>query len=139
PDQSAVLLGYDQCGVAASQNMGTVNVKNLGGGNRMTVTAQLQPTTAGNAGLGGAGGPGGGGPAGGVVILLPGIVIGGNAGGGAGGFGNPLAANGTATATTQTAPQIRTVSNRDGSTSIDYLFNPLAARSPGTVAPHEFL
>ena len=139
PDQNVVLLGNDQCGVAASMQMSSITVKNIGGGNRMTVTAQLQPTTAGNAGLGGAGGPGGGGPAGGVVIILPGIVIGGGGGGGAGGFGNPLAANGTATATTQTAPLIRTNRNADGSTSIDYLFNSLAARSPGTVPPHEFL
>src|SRR5205814_168402 len=120
PDQSVVLLGNDQCGVAASMNMGTVNVKNMGGGARMTVTAQLQPTTAGPGGLGGVGGPGGGGPGGGVIIILPGIVIGGGAGGGIGGiggFGAPTAANGTAAGTTQTAPLIRTTRNNDGSTT----------------------
>jgi uncharacterized protein (TIGR03437 family) len=138
PDQSVVLLGNDQCGVTAGMQLGTVNVKNAGGGMRMTVSAQLQPTTGGPGGLGGFGGPGGGGPGGGIIIILPGIIFGGGPGGG-GGFGNPLAANGTAAGTTQTAPLIRTTPNRDGSTTLDYLFNQQAARSPGTVPPHDFL
>ena len=110
PDQNVVLLANDQCGVTARSRRPAVTVKNMGGGNRMTVTAQLQPTTAGNAGLGGVGGPGGGGPAGGVVIILPGIVIGGGAGR-RGRIRAPAAANGTPAATTQTAPLIRTTRN----------------------------
>ena len=139
PDRNVLLLANDQCSVNAAQQTGSVMVRNAGGGPRMTVTAQLQPTTSGPNGLGGIGGPGGGGPAGGVVIILPGIVIGGGDRGGGGGFNAPAAVNGTATATTQTAPLIRTTREPDGSTAVDYMFSPNAARSPGTVAPHEFL
>jgi uncharacterized protein (TIGR03437 family) len=140
PDQRVVLLADDQCGVTASQQTGSVNVKNMGGGNRMTVTAQLLPTTSGAGGLGGFGGPGGGGTAGGVIIILPGIIIGGGAAGGINGFGAPgTAQSNTAAGTVQTAPLIRPTRNPDGSTSIDYLFNPNAARQPGTVPPHDFL
>ena len=139
PDRNVVLLANDQCGVTAAQQMGTITVRNAGGGNRMTVTAQLQPTTAGPNGLGGAGGPGGGGPAGGITIILPGVIVGGGAGGFGGGFAAAPAANGTATATAQTAPLIRSTSRPDGSTALDYIFSPNAARSPGTVAPHDFL
>ena len=139
PDSNVLLLANDQCGVTASQQVGTVMVKNMGGGPRMTVTAQLQPTTSGPNGLGGFGGPGGGGPAGGVIIILPGIVVGGGAARPGAGFGAPAAIGGTAAATTQTAPLIRTTREPDGSTAVDYMFSSNAARSPGTVPPHDFL
>src|SRR5262249_50404803 len=75
----------------------------------------------------------------GVVIILPGIVIGGGPGGFGGGVCAPPAANGTQAAVTPTAPLIRTTRNPHGSTSLDYLFNSPSGRSPGPLAPPEFL
>ncbi len=65
PSSSVALLGNDQCGVSANNQI-ALSVTNAGRG-RMTATAQLLslPTATTHRRLGGFGGPGGGGPGGG--------------------------------------------------------------------------
>ncbi|HTP31203.1 MAG TPA: beta-propeller fold lactonase family protein [Candidatus Acidoferrales bacterium] len=41
PDSNVALLGSDQCGVTAAINSAVIPVRNIGGGSRMTVTAQV--------------------------------------------------------------------------------------------------
>ncbi len=141
PNSPVALLENDQCGVTAQQQMQTVTVKNAGA-KSLTVTAQLLSSTSGPGGLGGFGGPGGGGTAGGIIIILPGGIIGGGVGvGGGGGFATPQLGAGATSANSSaaTAPLVRTTRNPDGSTGIDFLFDQNAARQPGTVPPHNFL
>src|SRR5579885_2066550 len=85
----------------------------------------------GGGGFGGGGGGGGGGGFGG-----------GGAGGGGGGFANFGGGAGTVvgnqTASAQTAPRLSIQPAANGAT-LQYSFNPLAAVSLGTVAPHDYL
>ncbi len=138
PESAVVLLTNDQCGVTFNTQRATVPVRNVGGGNRMSVTASvLQVPNSGPVGLGGAGGPGGGGTGGLIQILLPPVIpgVGGRPAGvpaAAGNVGNQQAA------VLQTSPQVRTQATRDGADVI-FQFSSYAARALGTVAPHDFL
>ncbi|MCL4402937.1 MAG: hypothetical protein M1436_09795, partial [Acidobacteria bacterium] len=116
PETNVILLVNDQCGVNAEQKSASVNVADVGGGSRMTVTASLlQLPTTGPIGLGGVGGPGGGGTGGTIQILLPPVVSGPSGpvnvpNFGRGGVGNAQAA------VIQTSPQVRTQQQRLGAT-----------------------
>ena len=140
PESRVVMLANDQCGVTVGQNLSTIKIANAGNG-RMTVSAQLLQQTGNVAGLGGIGGPGGGGPGGAIIIVIPPTLPGGAAGPGIGGFGAPGQQGGgnQQNGTTQTSPFIRMGRAPDGSQTIDFLFNATAARSLGTVPPHDFL
>lgn len=134
PDTAAVLLTYDQCGVTARTQSGGMSVNNAGSG-RMNVTATLlQSTTSGPGGLGGIGGPGGGGPGGGIIIVLPPTIPGTN--GLPAGVTTPV--SNTQASIIQTAPTVRLTPSGTGA-SLSFQFNSLAARSLGTIAPHDFL
>ena len=136
PESTVALLATDQCGVTGAQRAAAVGVTNIGRG-RLTASAQLLmlPPT-GNPGLGGFGGPGGGGPGGGVIIILPPVA------GGGGGFpvGGAGAAGGIAAQQSVQAnsPTVQTQNTPAGS-MINFRFNPAAARTQGTVPPHNFL
>lgn len=134
PESAVVLLSYDQCGVTKPEQTATVAVRNAGSG-RMSITASLlQLPNTGPVGLGGAGGPGGGGTAGAITIVTPPVVPGPD--------GRPAGVTvptGTRQAATiQTSPYVQTRPSGAGA-DITFQFNPLAARSPGTVPPHDFL
>jgi uncharacterized protein (TIGR03437 family) len=136
PDSPVVLLANDQCGVTANQRTLPVNIRNAGGGSRMSVTAQLlQVASSGNVGLGG-GGAGGGGVSGLISILLPPQITGGagNIGVGTTNNGNTGGQNTQA----QTSPQVRVQQNGNSAT-LTFNFSGNAARSLGTVAPSDFL
>lgn len=141
PETPAVLLAKDQCGVVAGKNTAEIEVRNAGRG-RLSASAQLlQLPPAGPVGLGGFGGPGGGGPGGNIIIILPPVIPGGGFPGaapGAVGGQAGAAANQQQNAVTQTSPQVQTQSSASGAT-VRFQFNPNSARSPGTVAPHDFL
>lgn len=141
PDNTAVLLANDQCGVTASQRSQRVGIFNAGKG-RMTASAQVvQLNPTGPVGIGGGFGAGGGIiGGGGVIIILPPAVPGGGAGGTVIGPVIPGGPNPgtTNTAIAQGAPQARSVQFPDGM-AIDFTFNPLAARAPGTIPSHDFV
>ena len=145
PDAQVVFLATDQCGVVSAMNTSRDAVNNVGRG-RLTVSAQSYTLPTQTAGLGGAGGPGGtiifpipgrGGivvPIGGgfpVIGGLGGVFGGGNAGGNAG-------ATTVTPATGQTTPIVQTIPTATGAT-LNFIMNPTAARSLGTVAPSDFL
>ncbi len=137
PDSTVVLLTSDQCGAYSTQRTGRVTIRNAGGGGRMTVTAQvLQATPTNPAGLaGGAGGGIVGG--GGVTIILPPVVGGVTVGPGGTAVGATTPAANAAIA--QTAPMLRASQTGNGAT-LDFTFNPLAARALGTISPsHDFV
>ncbi|MFB3826426.1 MAG: hypothetical protein ACE15B_06635 [Bryobacteraceae bacterium] len=138
PETNVLLLVNDQCGVNAEQKKAQIEVRDVGGGARMTVTASLlQLPTSGPVGLGGAGGAGGGGTAGNIVILVPPVVPGadGRAANVPASMGN---VGNTQAAVIQTSPQLKVDQLRNSAT-ITFNFNSLAARALGTVAPHDFL
>jgi hypothetical protein len=102
----------------------------------MTASAQLlslpAPTTGG---LGGFGGPGGGGPGGGIIIILAPAIP------GVGAPGGVTAANGFGAANTsvlQTSPLLATQLTGSGA-NFTFRYNPVNARTQGTVTPHNFL
>ncbi len=140
PETRTVLLANDQCGVVADQRTAAVRIQNLGRG-RFTITPQLlqTPTTpqAGVPGLGGTG-PGGGAPGGSIIIVLP------PAPGqqpapipGVGSGATPPAGPGQQQpAVAQTAPLVRV---RPAEQTLEFVFNANAARSPGTITPHDFV
>src|SRR5262249_28561958 len=140
PDSPVVMLANDQCGVTANQNSATVTIRNAGGGQRMTASAQLlQLPNTGPIGLGGFGGPGGGGAGGAIQILIPPQIIGAILGGG--GAGIPTANGGFnvgANNTTASAPQVRVTQN-GASADLTVRFSSIAARALGTVPPHDLL
>lgn len=123
PDSTVLMLANDQCGVNASLNTGRITVANAGKG-RMTATAQLiQSTPTITAGIGGGGAGGGIIGGGGIIIILPPAV--------------PPATGSTASIF-QTAPPERITQTGSGAT-LDFSFNPLAARALGTISPsHDF-
>ncbi|MGB9612055.1 MAG: YncE family protein, partial [Bryobacteraceae bacterium] len=140
PESRLVLLANDQCGVVAAQRTATVKIQNLGRG-RLTITPQLlqTPQTAqqGIPGLGGAG-AGGGAPGGTIVIILPptpgtqpspvpGTTPGAQV---------PTGPGQQQPAVVQTAPLVRV---RQADQAIDFTFNANAARSLGTITPHNFV
>jgi uncharacterized protein (TIGR03437 family) len=121
PDSPVIMLANDQCGVTAAQRSSAVSVRNAGSG-RMNVTASLlQIQQTGGIGLGG-------GAIGNISILLPPQI---------GSVVNPSAG---AANTAATSPMVRTQPNPavNGS-EVTFQFNPNAARTLGTVAPHDFL
>ena len=129
PDRSVVLLNNDQCGVLKDQRTSRITVNNTGTG-RLTVSAPVITTTpTGTAALGGGGvgtGPGGGVfGGGGVVIIVPPVATG-------------ATGTGTAASITQNAPVVKAQTASSGAT-LDFTFNPLAARALGTISPsHDF-
>lgn len=146
PASTVLLLNNDQCGVLASQQIGTVNVANAGTG-RITLNAQVwQQTATGAAGVGGGGfggGPGGGIPGGGgIVIIAPGGGAGGIAIGGGAGFTNATGTGPTTTSSTsivQSAPLVRVQQAGSGGT-IDFAYNSVNTKTLGTVSGgHDFL
>jgi uncharacterized protein (TIGR03437 family) len=134
PDSAAALLSNDQCGVSPNKQV-AVAVKNVGTG-RMTASAQLLSLPAATtSGLGGFGGPGGGGPGGGIVIIIalpiPGV----------GAPNGVQSANGFGPANTgvlQTSPLLQTQLTGSGA-NFTFRYNPVNARTQGTVTPHNFL
>ncbi len=127
PGSDAVLLANDQCGVTADQRSGKITVRNEGRG-RMTASAVLlQAPVTQVPGLGGPGGPGGGLPGGQIVINLPPAF-------------SALQPGQTQqqAQVTQTAPRVTTQQTPDGPT-FTFTFNAAAARSLGTLTPHDFL
>lgn len=126
PDSAVLMLSNDQCGVQAAQNTGRVTVKNAGRG-RMTATVQvIQLTPTGPAGLGGIGAGGGIIGGGGIIIILPPVV--------------PTVPTPGVTNLSifQTAPGVKISQTGTGAT-LDFSFNPLAARALGTISPsHDF-
>jgi len=140
PERRVVLLANDQCGVVANQRTASVQVQNFGRG-RMTITPQLlqtpQTPQQGIPGLGGAG-PGGGAPGGTIVIVLPpapGAQPSPVRGAGAGAAPAPGLGQ-LQPAVVQTAPLVRV---RAADSTVDFVFNANAARSPGTITPHNFV
>ena len=140
PESRALLLVNDQCGVQASQRTATVRVQNLGRG-RLSITPQLlqtpQTAQAGIPGLGGVG-AGGGAPGGSIIIVLPPApgaqptpVPGAPAGGAV-----PAGPGQQQPAVAQTAPLVRV---RPADSSLEFVFNANAARSLGTITPHNFV
>ncbi|MEO7652034.1 MAG: hypothetical protein ABIZ80_16340, partial [Bryobacteraceae bacterium] len=129
PDSPVILLSNDQCGVAPNK-AAVVGINNAGRG-RMTASAQLlQLPPAGNQGLGGVGGPGGGGPGGGIIIILPPVIP---------GVGGALPGGNVQNASVaQTSPQVQVQPSATGS-NVTFRFSPFAARTLGTVPPHNFL
>lgn len=140
PETRTVLLANDQCGVVASQRTATVRIQNLGRG-RLTISPQLlqTPTTtqAGVPGLGGTG-PGGGAPGGTIIIVLPPAPgtqpapVPGTGGGAAA----PTGPGQQQPAVVQTAPLVRV---RPAEQVLEFVFNTNAARSLGTITPHNFV
>lgn len=133
PQTSVAVLENDQCGVYAQQASSVIPIENSQK-KPLNVSVQLVSVpTAGPGGLGGFGGPGGGGPGG--PIIIP-IIIGGGFFGGIGGnFGAPA---GNQNATQATAPAVQGQPSPTGM-NVRFQFNPNAARSPGTITPHDFL
>ena len=134
PTAPNAFLANDQCGVSTNKQT-TIPVNNLGTG-KATVTAQLLSLPApATGGLGGFGGPGGGGPGGAIVILLPPALL------GIGAPGGVTAANGFGSANTtvlQTSPLVQNQQTGTGS-NITFGYNPINAKNPGTITPHNFL
>jgi uncharacterized protein (TIGR03437 family) len=138
PESPIIMLANDQCGVTASQRAATIAIRNAGGGSRMSASAQLlQVTNTGPVGLGGTSGAGGGGTGGAISILLPPQIV-----GAIGNIGVPATSGGFSTSsannTTQSAPQVRVTSTGNGA-NLTVQFSSIAARSLGTVAPHDLL
>ncbi len=142
PEARVVLLANDQCGVVADQRTAAVRIQNLGRG-RLSITPQLlqipQTPQAGIPGLGGTG-PGGGAPGGTIIIVLPPApgtqptpVPG--APGGAG-VAVPTGPGQQQPAVVQTAPLVRV---RPADSTLEFVFNANAARSLGTITPHNFV
>jgi uncharacterized protein (TIGR03437 family) len=132
PESTVVMLANDQCGVTEAARRATITVRNAGGGLRMTATASLMQVPAtGPIGLGGTGGPGGGGTGGNIIIVLPPVIPGAGV--------TPQQAGGNVQAAVmQSSPQVQTRPMGNGS-QITFQFSPNAARSLGTVVPHDFL
>lgn len=139
PESRVVLLANDQCGVLASQRTAAVRIQNFGRG-RFSITPQLLPTPTttqmGTPGLGGTG-PGGGAPGGTIIIVLPPTpgqqptpVPGTGADAAA-----PTGPGQQQPAVAQTAPLVRV---RPAEQTIEFVFNANAARSLGTITPHDF-
>lgn len=135
PESAVALLGNDQCGVAPDSRRARITIRNDGRGQLQTLPPTLVQSLGllqGPAGLGGAGGPGGGGPGQGVVIILPPVP-------GAGQPGQlPAGVNPQQAQIVQTSPQTRVQQSPDGG-ALEFVFNAFAGRSPGTVAPHDFI
>jgi len=139
PESRVVLLANDQCGVVAERRTAAVKIQNLGRG-RLTITPQLlqipQTQQAGIPGLGGTG-AGGGAPGGTIIIVMPpapgtqptpvpdtpGAAV-------------PTGPGQQQPAVVQTAPLIRV---RPADTTVEFIFNANAARSLGTITPHNFV
>ncbi|MEK7404326.1 MAG: hypothetical protein AAB225_04390, partial [Acidobacteriota bacterium] len=141
PESTTLLLANDQCGVTRDSRTATVPVRNLGRG-RMSVSLQLlQTATTQQAGIPGLGGGAGGGAVGGgiIIVLPPAPGAPGSPDAGRGGGAAPALPTGPGQqqpAVVQTAPLIR-VDARDS--SVQFFFNANAARSPGTITPHNFV
>jgi uncharacterized protein (TIGR03437 family) len=124
PDSAVMFLANDQCGVTADQQAGGVQVKNAGSG-RMNITANLlQIQQSGGIGLGG-------GSTGSISILLPPQL-----GGGRVNVGSSSTSSSQGSAAT--SPYVKAQPSSTGA-DVLFQFNPQAARSLGTVAPHDFL
>lgn len=135
PQTSVAVLQNDQCGVYAQQASSVIPINNS---QRRPLNASVQLVsvpTAGPGGLGGFGGPGGGGPGGPIIfpiiIIPPGGIF------PPGGFGAPPAA-GNQNPAQATAPSVQGQSSPTGM-NVRFQFNQNAARSAGTITPHDFL
>lgn len=132
PETTVVLLANDQCGVTAGSRSVKTAIRNMGRG-RMSLSAQLWQSSS----IPGLvpGGPGGGTP-GGQIIVIPPPTQPGRPGQGDSGVQLPPAGPGVQPQVLQSAPQVRV---NQAEQTLEFTFNPGAARSPGTIAPHNFV